>query len=224
MMTTDSWVRSRTISSTPFPRLQTLKIGYNYALQGSVPSSISKLEYLSYIGIGHTWMSQSNVLDVLPVSAETVKMSFGDFHGNFGDLRRLVNAKTVNMKGNVRLEGTVDSSFCDSVKLKFTGTRVTDACETCFGLTSCSEVPKSACQKGSGSSTGTVCGGNSGLYCTYDETTSTCIDSGYSDSTDCSTLLDSASSDTCSDIWHCKLDDATNICYNEGGPYSWRKE
>lgn len=205
-----------------FPRLKVLKIGYNYALKGSIPSSIKNLEYLTYIGIGHTWMSQSNVLDVLPVSAETIKMSFGGFYGSFGDITRLVKAKTLNMKGNTKLEGTVDSSLCGSIKTKFTGTRVVDMCEQCYGMTSCHEVAKNRCQRGSGSESGTVCGGYSGLYCTYDDTASTCVDSGVSDLTDCSTI-DSTSSDTCSDIWHCKLDSATNICYNEGGPFSWDK-
>jgi hypothetical protein len=203
-----------------FDQLQTLKIGYNYALKGTIPSSISKLQKLNYVGIGHTWMSQENVLDALPVSAETIKMSFGDFHGNMGDIHRLVNAQTLNMKGNVKLNGTIDSSMCDSIKTKFTGTMVVDMCETCYGISSCSEVPKNTCQKGSGSDTGTVCDGYHDLYCTYDETTSTCIASGITDATDC-TSYDSTMVDTCSDVWHCKFDDATSMCYNEGGPFSW---
>ncbi len=206
-----------------FDQLQTLKIGYNYALKGVIPSSIGKLEKLNYVGIGHTWMSQANVLDVLPVSAETIKMSFGDFHGNMGDINRLVNVQTMNMKGNVRLEGTIDSSMCDSIKTKFTGTMVVDMCETCYGISSCSEVASNTCQKGSGSETGTVCDGYNNLYCTYDETTSTCMASGITDATDC-TSYDSTMSDTCGDVWHCKYDDATSLCYNEGGPFSWMAE
>lgn len=190
------------------PFIQHLQLGYNYGLWGPVPSTLKSLKYALFIGLGHTSLSMSNVLDVMPNSVIDLKLSYSLFYGDFGDITRLPNLKTLSLISNSDLTGSISLEQCKSKIIETYGTEINNPCIPCYGMDECSSVTQSDCEQGG--TTGLSCGGINGLYCLWSG--NSCVDSGFKFPPSCLTMTDAQ----CQIAWWCKL--GVSGCSTEGNP------